>query len=203
MLFNSPYWLRLLGGSGLTWEMRSKAKELYLTFDDGPNPDTSPFILELLQKYDVKATFFCVGDNVEKHPQHYQNILDAGHAVGNHGYNHLMGWKTPTKDYLEDVEKCRQVVDSTLFRPPYGKMSKGQQKVLKKDYKIIMWTVLSRDFDAGVDRETCLRKSLHYTHPGAIVLFHDSSKAFEKVQWVLPRYLKATLESGYTFKLLG
>ena len=203
MLFNTPYWLRLLGGKGLRWEMPAGNKDLYLTFDDGPNPDTTPIILDMLEKHGAKATFFCVGKNVVKHPDTYQMITEAGHAVGNHAYNHLKGWETETGKYVENVNKCSKVVNSTLFRPPYGKMKRSQQKVLRNHYDIIMWTVLSQDYDDTVDQLVCLEKTWKYTRPGAIVVFHDSLKTISKLEYVLPEYLSRARESGYHFRALG
>lgn len=203
MLFNTPYWLRMLGGKGLTWNIPVHGKELFLTFDDGPEPETTPVILDILAQYGVKATFFCVGENVDKHPDIYQKILAAGHAVGNHGYNHLKGWETETGKYVENVQKCSEVVNSTRFRPPYGKMKRSQIKVLRNYYNIIMWTVLSRDYDARVDINTCLEKTWKYTRPGAIIVFHDHRKAIEKLQWVLPAYLQRAVNSGYHFEVLS
>lgn len=203
MLFNTPYWLRMLGGKGLTWDIPTDGNELYLTFDDGPNPVTTPAILDILKQYDAKGTFFCVGENVDKHPDIYQMILSAGHAVGNHGYDHLKGWETETKKYVENVEKCSKVVKSTLFRPPYGKMKPSQHKALRDQYNIIMWTVLSRDYDAGVDQGSCLEKTWKYTRPGAIIVFHDHQKTLKKLQFVLPAYLQRAKDSGYFFLALG
>lgn len=176
---------------------------LYLTFDDGPNPETTPLILDILSAYNAKATFFCVGENIAKHPETFRQIIDAGHQVGNHAYNHLKGWETPTPEYIENVKKCSEVVESKLFRPPYGKMKRSQQKKLRRDYKIVMWTVLSRDYDQKIDARTCLEKTCKYTKPGAIVLFHDSLKTIDKLNIVLPEYLSMAREEGYTFKVLG
>lgn len=192
-----------MGGRGLIWEMPAEGKILYLTFDDGPNPETTPLILDILGQFGAKATFFCVGENVTKYPDQYQNLLDAGHAVGNHAYNHLKGWETDTKSYVKNVEKCDKVVKSKLFRPPYGKMKASQQRILRKEYNIIMWTVLSRDYDAKIDARTCLEKTWKYTRPGAIVLFHDHAKTIDKLQHVLPEYLERARKSGYHFKVLG
>ena len=202
MFYHTPYWLRLLGGKGLHWEIPGAGNDLYLSFDDGPDPDTTPIILDILDRYKVKATFFCVGENVERYPEIFAGIKGKGHAVGNHTYNHLKGWETSTKTYLENVEKCSRVVESKLFRPPYGKMKHSQRRVLKDNYKIIMWSVLSRDYDARVRKETCLKKSLKYTKPGAIIVFHDHKKSIEKVKWVLPKYLKQTLEKGNRYEIL-
>jgi peptidoglycan/xylan/chitin deacetylase (PgdA/CDA1 family) len=203
MLYHTPYWLRKLGGSGLTWEIAGDVKSLYLSFDDGPHPDTSPPILEILDRYGIKATFFCVGENVEKHPDVFKMIRDKGHGIGNHSYNHLKGWKSDWKEYIENVEKCNSLVNSTLFRPPYGKMTRSQRKQLKDKYNIIMWTVLSRDYDAKVSRERCLKKTWKHTKPGAIIVFHDHLKSISKVNYVLPKYIEMALKEGYDFKLLN
>ena len=176
---------------------------LYLTFDDGPNPETSPVILDILNQYDARATFFCVGENVSKHPEIYDQIIAAGHQVGNHAYNHLKGWETESSEYIENVEKCSEVVKSTLFRPPYGKMKRSQQRVLRRNYNIVMWTVLSRDYDSKVGADICLEKTWKHTRPGAIILFHDHLKTIDKLKVVLPEYLSRAREAGYTFKVLG
>ena len=203
MLYNTPYWLRILGGQDLLWQMPSDGNSLYLTFDDGPDPATTPSILKILKAFGIKASFFCVGENVEDHPELYEQILTNGHVVGNHSYNHLKGWEYNTAQYLENVHKCSKLVRSKLFRPPYGKMKAAQRKALVKDYDVIMWTVLSRDYDKKVSKETCLEKSWKYTRPGAIVLFHDHQKSIEKVEWVLPRYIERVMENGYEFEVLG
>lgn len=202
MLYRTPYWLRMLAGRGLTWEMPGKDRHLYITFDDGPQPETTPRILEQLAEYDAKATFFCVGENVKRYPGLYRSILGAGHAVGNHGYNHLNGWETATRKYVENTEKCHEVVKSRLFRPPYGKMKPAQRKLLREKFSIIMWTVLSRDYDQRVDAHTCLEKSWEYTRPGAIVVFHDHEKTISKLEYVLPAYLGKANENGYSFQVL-
>jgi peptidoglycan-N-acetylglucosamine deacetylase len=178
-------------------------RQLYLSFDDGPGPGTTPRILDMLKKYGVKATFFCVGENIERNPGLFESIKAAGHATGNHTHNHLKGWKASTAAYLNNVEKCQELVQSRLFRPPYGKMTSAQRRALKKRYRIIMWTVLSRDYDPAVDPVACLMKTLKYTRPGAIILFHDNPRALDKVEYVLPRYLEKTLNEGYRFDLLA
>ena len=192
----------MLGGKGLTWQMPNEDKCLYLTFDDGPSPETTPLILEILDSYNAKATFFCVGENVDKHPGSFRMYIEAGHKVGNHSYSHPKGWETDTDNYLANVQKCSEVVKSTLFRPPYGKMTRSQQKALRENYDIIMWTVLSRDYDNGIDAQTCLEKTWKYTRPGAIVLFHDSTKTIEKLKYVLPEYLNRAVKSGYSFSTI-
>lgn len=176
---------------------------LYLTFDDGPDPETTPVILDILEEHHARATFFCVGENVSNHPATYQQIIGAGHKVGNHAYNHLKGWETSTAEYIENVEKCSEMVESRFFRPPYGKMKRSQQRALQRNYEIVMWTVLSRDYDKRISAVTCLYKTWKYTKPGAIILFHDSLKTIDKLEFVLPKYLSRAREAGYTFKVLG
>jgi len=183
--------------------MPSSGNTLYITFDDGPNPETTADIMNNQAEYDKKAALNCVGENVSKYPEQYQGIIEAGHGVGNHAYNHLKGWETNTEDYVENVIKCREVVDSPFFRPPYGKMKRAQRRILRRQFNIIMWTVLSRDYDPKVDVETCLQKSLKYTHPGAIVVFHDHLKTIQKIRYVLPEYLAEVKAKGYTFGILG
>jgi peptidoglycan/xylan/chitin deacetylase (PgdA/CDA1 family) len=182
--------------------MPADEKSLYLTFDDGPDPETTPRILEILNSYAAKATFFCVGENVSDHISTYNLYLSQGHTVGNHSYDHPRGWETSTEKYIENVKRCSEVVESTLFRPPYGKMTRSQRRALRKDFTIIMWTVLSRDYDPNIDAEKCLEKTWKHTRPGAIVLFHDSRKTIKKLEYVLPRYLERATDSGYNFKIL-
>jgi len=140
----------------MLWDIKSFQKTIYLTFDDGPIPDVTPKVLEILNEYNAKATFFCVGQNVEKNPDIFQMILNSKHNVGNHSYSHLKGWSTQTKQYIDDVEKCSKIVNSKLFRPPYGKIKLSQIKNLKSNYTIIMWDLLCGDFDKKVSKEKCL-----------------------------------------------
>lgn len=202
MLFTPPYLLRKLCGKNISWEMPDDGRTIYLTFDDGPNPDTTPVILHTLKHYDASATFFCVGENVKKYPELFDMINSNGHTVGNHTYNHLNGWKTPVKKYLENVNECRKMVNSQIFRPPYGRITPAQIKALSGQYDIIMWSVLSRDFDERVNSETCLEKTWQHTHPGAVIVFHDHRKAFEKLEYVLPSYLERARDHGYRFRTL-
>lgn len=180
--------------------MPRREKALYLTFDDGPIPEVTPWVLETLSQYAGKATFFCIGDNVRKHPAIYQRIREEGHAVGNHTFNHLNGWKTSRDAYLENVGKCAELVDSSLFRPPYGRIRRKQaQRLVAADnrYRIIMWDVLSGDFDTGLSPEKCLRNVLKHTENGSIVVFHDSLKAERRLRYVLPRALQYWQEKEF------
>ena len=187
---------------GFTWRMPAGGKKIYLTFDDGPHPSITPFVLDELKIYGAKATFFCVGSNVEKHPEVYKRIISEGHAVGNHTYNHLNGWKTADKTYLEDIAKAAGLIDSGLFRPPHGRITRFQAARLKEQlrYRIIMWRVLSGDFDPKISPEKCLRNVMTHTGDGDIVVFHDSEKAYERMKFALPLVLKGFAEKGYVFE---
>lgn len=187
---------------GLIWEIKTGEKEIYLTFDDGPHPVVTPRVLETLDKFGVKATFFCVGENVEKYPDTYKLIISNGHRVGNHSYNHINGWKVSNADYFENIEKAGKFIESGLFRPPYGKITPSQTKVLKKQYSIIMWSVLTYDFDKSVSKEQCLKNSISSTGPGSIVVFHDSLKSANNMHHALPLFLKHFIDGGYVFGLL-
>jgi len=186
----------------LVWRISDKSQAIFLTFDDGPIPETTPIILRILKAYDVKATFFCIGDNVQKYPELYQQIIDEGHAVGNHSFNHVVGWHTDTYEYLENIAKASELIDSKLFRPPHGKITPRQIKLLRNNYKIIMWDVLSYDYDKNVDEKQCLRNVMRYTRPGSIIVLHDSLKAREKVLFVLPRILNSLKTNGFRFSVL-
>lgn len=193
--------------SSYVWSIDTNEKEVYLTFDDGPHPTITPWVLEQLQQYEAKATFFCVGNNVYQHPKIYQQILEDEHAVGNHTYHHLNGWKINGKKYLQDIAAAAAFINSNLFRPPYGRMKLKQAKQLatamnRSNAKVIMWDVLSADFDATISHEVCLENVVNNYCEGSIVVFHDSEKAFAHLQYVLPKFLKHLKEEGYTCKAL-
>jgi peptidoglycan/xylan/chitin deacetylase (PgdA/CDA1 family) len=177
--------------------LQAGKKTVYLTFDDGPIPETTPYILDTLKKYGVKATFFCVGENVKKHPQLYAKILEEGHVVGNHTFNHLKGWKTPLNEYLENVKLCSEYVSSELFRPPYGKMTLRQYSALKKKFKLIFWDVLTPDYDANIPAQACLEIVKKKTRSGSILVFHDNLKAKNKLTELLPGALNFFLHENY------
>ncbi|MBS1535624.1 MAG: polysaccharide deacetylase family protein [Bacteroidetes bacterium] len=182
------------------WNLPTHEKIVYLTFDDGPMPEITPWVLDQLDAYQVKATFFCIGDNVRKHPEIYTEIIRRGHATGNHTFNHLNGWKTATSTYIENTIKWEDyaATQSFLFRPPYGKIKRSQaQKLMQKGYKIIMWDVLSADFDASVAPEKCLSNVVNHLESGSIVVFHDSLKAFKNIQYALPKTLQFLKENGF------
>lgn len=203
-LVKTPWWLQKLYPE-CTWQMSGAEKIIYLSFDDGPHPSATPFVLDELKKLDAKGTFFCIGKNVEENTAIYKRILDEGHAVGNHTHQHLNGWITPEDAYLEDIVEAGKLIASNLFRPPYGKVTKAQLKKLSaKPYLLspVMWTVLSGDFDPRLSKENCLNNVLHKTTKGSIIVFHDSGKAFEKLQFVLPKVLSFFTEKGFQFKTI-
>lgn len=170
--------------------------------------EVTPFVLDVLEKNQARATFFCVGDNIRKHPEILKKVVQGGHKVGNHTFNHLNGFKTQTKDYLENVQECqkefRKVIGQSpiLFRPPYGRVRNDQSKALLKEYEIIMWDVLTADFDLKLSPQKCLQKSIRYTQNGSVVVFHDNIKAFDKLSYVLPRYIEHFSARGYSFQTL-
>jgi peptidoglycan/xylan/chitin deacetylase (PgdA/CDA1 family) len=195
----------------LVWKIPTTEKELYLTFDDGPIPGPTDFVLETLQKKNVKATFFCTGDNIHKHPEIFRKVIVEGHAIGNHTFNHLKGWNTSVEKYLNNVKQCETEIanhysqlinrNSKIFRPPYGMITRQQIKALS-EYKIIMWDVLTIDYDKNVSPESCLQNSIRVTRPGSVIVFHDSLKAERNMMYALPRYIDHFLEQGFSFKLL-
>lgn len=186
----------------MVWEMPASERKIYLTFDDGPIPEVTPKILKILESYQALATFFCVGENVMKHPSTYQEVLDFGHSVGNHTFSHINAWKTTSRDYLADVAHCEEFVKSRLFRPPYGKIRREQALALAPSYHIILWSVLSWDFDKSFQPSRCLDNAIRYTRPGHIVVFHDSLKACENLFYVLPRFLDYFSRYGFTFEAI-
>ena len=188
---------------GLTWELPSRNNELFLTFDDGPHPVITPKVLNILDEYEAKATFFCVGENVQKYPETYAQILERGHRTGNHSYNHLKGWETEKTEYLDNIRKCGELVSSDLFRPPHGRITKKQAEILlSSGFKIIMWSVLTKDYQAGSDKEKNLRRVIRKTGPGSVVVFHDSEKAEENMLFMLPGFLEHFSGKGFVFKAI-
>jgi peptidoglycan/xylan/chitin deacetylase (PgdA/CDA1 family) len=207
MIHRTPFILPMLYPS-LEWRVPTQAKEIYLTFDDGPVPGPTEFVLETLATARARATFFCIGDNVRRHAPVFSRLVAAGHAVGNHTFNHLNGWKTPTDRYLQNIQDCADAlaldnakVARHLFRPPYGRITRGQIQHLR-DYRIIMWDVLSVDYDRSLPAERCLRNTLRAVRPGSIVVFHDSLKAEKNMTYALPRLLEQLTGEGYRFKSL-
>jgi peptidoglycan/xylan/chitin deacetylase (PgdA/CDA1 family) len=188
------------------WHVPVSDRKVFLTFDDGPVPGPTEFVLEQLKRVDATATFFCVGDNISRYPQVYRKVVDAGHRPANHTFHHLDGWSHSLLRYLENVRLCDDILGATsgvrLFRPPYGKLTRAQRKALSARYRIVMWDVLTADFDERLDKEACLRQSIRATRPGSIVVFHDSYKAEKNLTHVLPRYLDHLVREGYTFEAI-
>lgn len=187
-----------------TWLGAKKSKPtVYLTFDDGPKPAITTWVLEQLANYQAKATFFCVGANVQKYPEVYQQVIDQGHKVGNHTFNHMNGWKASTSKYIDNVEQCAKVVNSKLFRPPYGRIWGKQAKILlDQGYDIVMWDIIAGDFDPKISGEKCLQNILKYCQDSSIIVLHDSTKAWERLEYVLPRLLDYCAKQGYSFSTL-
>lgn len=188
------------------WSFSSKEKTLYLTFDDGPTPEVTNWTLNTLKEHNAKATFFCIGKNITKYPEIYEKIKTNNHAVGNHTNNHLNGYKTTTTEYLKNISISEKNAGekTNLFRPPYGKIKLSQaEQIRKKGYKIIMWDVLSADFDTTITAEECLRNVIKNVKNGSIIVFHDSVKAEEKLKFVLPKILEFYKAKGYTFNAIS
>ncbi|GGE52888.1 polysaccharide deacetylase [Pedobacter psychrotolerans] len=189
-----------------------------MTFDDGPIPNVTDFVLKTLKAFHAKATFFCIGDNIVKHPEVYAKVINDGHAIGNHTFNHLKGWKTDDETYIQNTLKCQQLTQTNLFRPPYGRIKKSQIRSLESlvisqqsdsrlptqdsQLKIVMWDVLSGDFDINLSPEKCYQNVINHTENGSIIVFHDSLKAFDRLEYTLPLVLKYFTEKGFTFSTL-
>lgn len=185
-----------------TWRIPRKKKTVYLTFDDGPNPTTTPMVMELLEKYNIKATFFCVGDNVRKYPEAFQMYLDNGHRVGNHTMHHLKGFNTDSYHYTEDIEEADQYIHSTLFRPPYGRIKRKQLRSLKAKYHVIMWDVITRDYNTSLSPEKIFKIVKRYARNGSIIVFHDSLKSAKNMLEALPKSIEYLQAKGYRFELI-
>lgn len=196
----TPWWFRLIWPS-YTWRVPEKEKILYLTFDDGPHPEATEFVLDVLKQFGARATFFCIGKNVAANPRLYQRILEEGHTTGNHTHHHLNGWKTLPDAYIADTAKAATHINSKLFRPPYGRITRKQARLLNA-YKIIMWDVLSGDFDITLSNEKCAHHVIWNARPGSIIVFHDSEKALPRLQYALPAVLSYFTAQGYRFKHL-
>lgn len=199
-----PCFLRLLRPllPDMTWEMADR-ETVYLTFDDGPTPGVTEWVLKTLAGYDVRATFFCLGKNVEQHPELYRAIREAGHRVGNHSYSHIKGWGMPTEQYVEDVDLAGQLIESDLFRPPYGRIRRRQAEVLSARYRLVMGNVVSQDYSLSVSPRECLRNVTRSVCGGSIVVFHDSAKAFRNTEYALPRSIEHILAAGLRFGTIG
>ncbi len=204
-LVKTPWWLKKIYPS-YTWHIPTKEKILYLTFDDGPHETATPFVLDELEKYNAKATFFCIGKNVTAYPLIYKRIEEEGHRTGNHTQHHLNGWKVKDEAYINDITEASRHISSRLFRPPYGRIKRKQAKLLQKEgngvhqpFSIIMWEVLSGDFDITLSPQQCLNNVTRCTVSGSIIVFHDSTKAWSRMSYALPRVLDHFTQKGFRF----
>ena len=186
----------------LTWDNHQSDNSVYLSFDDGPTPEITDWVLDQLERYDAKATFFCLGKNVVLYPEIFERLLNNGHTVGNHTYNHLNCWQTDRKQYLSDIESCSRVFHSKFFRPPYGKLKPGVRSAIRKDYEIVMWDIMAYDFDQSVSPEHCARNVIEHVQPGSIIVFHDSLKAEKNLRKALPAVLEDFKRRGLQMKAL-
>jgi len=202
MFIEQPPWLYRVLFPGTIWRLPADEKCVYLTFDDGPIPEITPWVLDLLDKYQVKATFFCVGENVQKYPETYQMILDRGHQVGNHTFNHIQGIRFWTKNYIANVEKAETLIQSNLFRPPHGHMRFPQIILLRKRFKLIMWDVVTRDYSPHMTPNGVFNVVKNHTRNGSIIVFHDSLKAEKNMREALPCAIEWIQKQGYQFKLI-
>lgn len=203
-LTGSPWWLRKYYPNFL-WSMPVGGKKIYLSFDDGPLPVTTPFVLDTLKEFNAKASFFCIGKNVQQYPDIYHRVLEEGHTVGNHSFNHLNGWKTKDDLYVDNILKAGELIASDLFRPPYGRIKKSQAEKLRKmkpEMKVVMWSVLSGDFDVSISGEDCRQIVKSKAGDGAIIVFHDTEKAFDRLRFCLPETLKHFAGRGFSFEKL-
>lgn len=198
-----PYLLKNISNRNCVWQIPGKEKTIYLTFDDGPIPELTPFVLETLNKFNAKATFFCVGDNARKYPGLLNEVISNGHAVGNHTYNHLDGWKKNYSEYEKNVNDGFQFIQSKMFRPPYGHITPRQINRISKDSYIVLWTVMSYDFDVNITPMKCLQNVIKFTKRGSIVVFHENKKALPRLKFALPRFISHFQEQGYEFKALN
>lgn len=210
-------WLIKKWFSEYFWDIPNTNNSVYLTFDDGPTPEITPWVLEVLKQNDIKATFFCVGNNIKKHPEIVQQIISDGHRIGNHTLDHVKGWQTETKKYIENITLCETIIEqqlandtgfkshteSKIFRPPYGKITaKQSEKVLGLGYKIIMWDVLTIDYDKNITPSQCLKNATQKVNSGSIIVFHDSIKAFENLEYTLPKAITIWKEKGFNFDVI-
>lgn len=193
------------------WDIPNTQNTVYLTFDDGPTPEITEWVLAILDHHNIPATFFCIGNNIDKHPDIFNKVIAHGHRIGNHTYNHLKGWKTKNDDYIRNTKACEEAItkhtqgkiNTRLFRPPYGKIKPIQSRLLRKQgYQIIMWDVISMDYDKTVTPEECIQNVIRNTRQGSIIVFHDSQKAFQNLEYVLPKAIQGLKERGFRFDVL-
>ncbi|MBP6611245.1 MAG: polysaccharide deacetylase family protein [Paludibacter sp.] len=197
-----PRFLRPLFGKSVQWKVKSSSKVIYLTFDDGPVPEVTPQVLDILDAYGWKATFFCVGDNVRKYPELYQEVIRRGHRTANHTFNHIKGFNTETDDYVNNVALASQWIKSDLFRPPHGHITRKQIRALKSNYRIIMWDVITHDYNRNLSPMQVYKNVENHLRDGSIVVFHDSIKAQNNVLIALPKALEFWIAKGYRSGLL-
>ena len=194
------------------WDIKNSGNKIYLTFDDGPIPEVTEWVLETLKQHEVKATFFCIGDNIKKHPAIFQKVIESGHSIGNHTFNHLKGWNSRKEEYIKNTLLCEEAINektknvnlkTKIFRPPYGKIKPSQSRMLRKmGYKIIMWDVLSVDYDKEISPEQCLENIIKNTVPGSIIACHDSLKAFKNLEYALPKAIEYLKNKGFVFETI-
>jgi peptidoglycan-N-acetylglucosamine deacetylase len=202
-LVKTPLLLKKLYPKKLIWNKPRTDKVIFLTFDDGPIPIVTPWVLKTLKSFDAKATFFCIGENITKHPEIFSQLIADGHAIGNHTFNHLNGWKTDDHTYLSNYLKCQEITNTKFFRPPFGRIKRAQIKELAaQEAQIIMWDVLSGDFDTKLLPEKCLSNVLKHSENGSIIVFHDSIKAWDRLEYALPKALAYWTKQGFKFKSL-
>ncbi len=200
-LVRLPFFIRWFYPQSL-WRVKTKEKVAYLTFDDGPIPEVTPWVLELLKKEKIKATFFCVGENVKKHPEVYQRVISEGHRTGNHTFNHLQSFRTPSNQYLKNIEVSEQYMHSKLFRPPHGQLRPRILKAIQKKYSVVFWDLLSCDFDASKSPEDCFEIVRKKARPGSVIVFHDSLKAEKNMKYALQKTISHLKKQGYRFELI-
>ncbi|MFM6945025.1 MAG: polysaccharide deacetylase family protein [Bacteroidota bacterium] len=202
-LIGIPWWLKRLHNKGLIWSGTTKHKRIYLSFDDGPHPTITNYVLDLLKEHAIKATFFCIGDNVTKYPETFERIINDGHTVGNHTFHHLNGWKTDNLQYYKNILQAAKYIPSKLFRPPYGKIQPTPANyLLTRGWRIIMWNSLSADFDPSLDGISCFNNVKSTLQNGSIVVFHDSEKAFDRMKIALPLLIQYCIEQQYEIRAL-
>lgn len=202
MYFNPSMILKTLF-PGLIWNIPNNENKVFLTFDDGPDPEVTPWVLDVLNRYKAKATFFCLGKNVEKYPDLFQRIRDEGHAVGNHTYSHPEGWRTKNKMYFEDIERADNLIQCNLFRPPYGRITPSQIRVLNEKYRIVMWDVMSGDYSDKMNGGKSVGSVLKWSRSGSIIVFHDIQQAYKNLNVALPRILDGFRERGLNFGVIN
>jgi len=200
-LIHAPFFLRWYYPEVVFNRSRGE-KKIHLTFDDGPVPEATPFALDTLARYGIRATFFCVGENIRRHPDIFERLKEEGHRIGNHTFSHLNGWKTEDGEYMENVSLCQDLVGGNLFRPPYGRVKKSQLRWLRKTHEIVFWDVLSGDFDRSISPEKCCENVIRHAKNGSIIVFHDSLKALPRMRYALPRSIEHLLAKGYAFEVL-